>query len=161
MNIDVKHLRDFLIEARSQTYAANKGKTKPLIPGTTQLEYKKGKWLYRDIYDGEIRFQGREVVYHWQKPIWGMVYEGGIENLSKKIHQKDVYLLLQRVLLKYIDKVRISGEVDYQEDELHYQGKTTNQTNEIGKFWGEENITYKGKIIYQLAYGGGWIKGVL
>ena len=57
-----------------------------------------------------------------------------------------------------MESVRLSGEVAHSEVDFQYEGKTQNQENTIGKFWGEEKISYKGHIVYQFAYGGGWIK---
>lgn len=157
MKVFLKDLKKFLIEARSHTYAVSQGKVKPLIPKTTQLEYRKGKWFYRDIYDGGVRFQGREVIYYAGKPVWGMVYEGGMEARPRGIPWKETYKFLQRVLLKKVTTARISGTVRYKEDSFLYYGRTHNQKG-IEKFWGEERISYNGRTVYQLAYGGGWIR---
>jgi hypothetical protein len=36
----------------------------PLVPGSKQLEYRDGEYLYRDIYVGMAYFVGQEVVFH-------------------------------------------------------------------------------------------------
>lgn len=155
---NIKEIQKFLITARSHTYAADTGKVNPLIPGTTQLEYREGDWFYRDIYDGELRFQGREVIYHQDRPLWGMVYEGGMEMLPQGVGSEDVYNFLRKSLLKHVGAARIAGEVHHKEGEFRYEGKTNAQEDVIGKFWGEEKISYHGEVVYQLAYGGGWLR---
>lgn len=67
MKINPRELKKFLVEARAHSYAASEGKVKSLVPKTTQLEYRRGKWFYRDIYDGEVRW----------KIVYQLAYGGG------------------------------------------------------------------------------------
>ena len=73
--MDKKKLISFLIDARSNTYAGGGGKVKPAFSGSTQLEYKKGGWLYRDVYNlGNKIFMGIETVYLKSKPVWSIKF---------------------------------------------------------------------------------------
>ncbi len=68
----------FLIEAKRHAYADGMtARVEPLVPGSIQLEYRMGDWLYRDAYVGEEFFAGQEIVYYRNRPWWSMVYAGG------------------------------------------------------------------------------------
>ena len=55
-----------LLQAKRATYAGqgDEATVTPLVPGSKQLEYRDGDYLYRDIYLGMAYFVGQEVVSH-------------------------------------------------------------------------------------------------
>ena len=76
-------LREFLSEARKNTYASDAGPVdNPRLLASKQLEFQKGDYSYRDIYfSGDKRFLGQEIIYLESKPVWGMNYIGS--NIGK------------------------------------------------------------------------------
>src|SRR5260370_42215763 len=76
---------DFLLEAKRTTYAGqgDEATVTPLVPGSKQLEYRDGDYLYRDIYFGMANFVGQEVVFHREQAVWSMSYAGGVMPLSR------------------------------------------------------------------------------
>jgi hypothetical protein len=55
-------VRGLLLEAKRTTYAGrgDEATVMPLLPGSKQLEYRDGDYLYRDIYFGMAYFVGQE-----------------------------------------------------------------------------------------------------
>lgn len=54
----------FLLDAKRATYAAqgDEATVAPLLPGSKQLEYRAGDYVYRDVYFGVAYSVGQEVV---------------------------------------------------------------------------------------------------
>ena len=69
----------FVAKARTKTWVGGMDKGNPGRQGSRgSLVYEEGNLRYEDEYFGEDRFQGQEIVYQDNKPVWGMVYYGGI-----------------------------------------------------------------------------------
>lgn len=70
-------IKDFLIEAKKQTYANNLGERMASTRlNSKDYEYKKDNMIYHDSYFGGTRFIGEEVVYIDNKTYWSMNYYG-------------------------------------------------------------------------------------
>jgi len=151
--MDKKKLISFLIDARSNTYAGGGGKVKPAFSGSTQLEYKDGKWLYRDLYNlGNKIFMGLETVYFKGKPVWSMCYYGDF----KKMSENEIDEVLRAALIKHKDKVRLWHKVEWKKGNFKYVC-TPDYERGIENVAGLEE-TYKGKEkVYYLYYAGGLI----
>lgn len=151
--MDKKKLTSFLIGARSNTYAGARGKVKPAFPGSTQLEYRQGEWLYRDLYNlGNRIFMGLETVYFENKPVWSMCYYGDF----KKMTEPEIDKVLRAALIKYKDKVRLWHKVEWKKENFKYVC-TPDYNRGIDEVAGLEEI-YKGKDkVYLLYYAGGLI----
>lgn len=152
-----ERIKVFLLKARQNTYAADEGKVKPQIPGTKQLEYREGDFLYRDIYAGEERFQGHEIIYFRSKPVWGMLYEGGIVHTPDNVTTEVVYSFLRRALIDQNQTARLFGSSDYEVDDFLYRDVAA---KDFPNLVGDEVIVSKKSftIYYSLNYLGGWIK---
>jgi hypothetical protein len=101
MERDTANFIDFLVEAKKQTYASetNDASVRPLWNEAKQLEYQKNDYLYRDIYFGSVFFAGQEVVEEKERPVWSMVYSGGIVTPSlPRAQVASVYAFLRKVL---------------------------------------------------------------
>src|SRR5260370_33010027 len=70
---------DFLLQAKRTTYAGqgDEATVAPLVPGSKQLEYRDGGYLYRDIYFGMAYFVGQGVVFHRELAVWSRSHAGG------------------------------------------------------------------------------------
>ena len=115
--MDKKKLISFLIDARSNTYAGSGGKVKPAFPGLTQLEYQKGDWLYRDVYNlGNKIFMGLETVYLKSEPVWSMCYYGDFTKMT----EKEIDKILRAALIKYKNKTRLWHKIEWKKENFKY-----------------------------------------
>ena len=153
VSMDKKELLVFLIEARAKTYAGGGGKVKPAFPGSTQLEYEKEKWLYRDVYNlGNGIFMGLETVYFESKPVWSMCYYGDFTKMT----ESEIDKVLRIALIKYKDKTRLWHKVDWKKGNFKYSCTPDFQIG-IEQVAGLEEV-YKGKAkVYYFFYAGGLI----
>lgn len=148
----------FLIRAKQETYAAqgDDGTRQPLVPGSKQLEYGEGPWLYRDIYFGFSHFSGQEVVYDRECPIWSMTYSGGTApDIKDSRRIREVYAFLRAALRKLQPDRPFRGPCLFREGAFRYEDESVGG---VDQFHGRERITEEGRVIYSLTYQGGWIR---
>ena len=148
-DVNLKELKKFIAEARKNAYAGEGKKVdNPRLPGSTQMEYQKGSYLYRDIYfSGEKNFMGQEVVYQNNTVVWSMVYCGSRE-------PKETSKFLKKSLFNLAKECRFGGKCEFEKGPFRYEDK--GQGN-LEKFNGEEKMFIKGEKIYNLMYRGGSI----
>ena len=151
--INLENLKEFLFEARRNTYAINNTPVENArLLASTQLEFQKANYFYRDVYfSGSKRIIGQEIVYQDLKPVWGMNYIG--DALGKL-----ETMFLQEALFRLAEKCRIGTVCEYEKRELKYQDQGQGS---IDDFFGKEQIFVEGKIIYKLNYQGGLISDKL
>jgi len=151
--MDKKKLTTFLTEARANTYAGGKGTVKPALLSSAQLEYKNGKWLYRDIYNlGNKIFMGLETVYFNNKPVWSMCYYGDFKGMA----EKEVDEVLRKALIEKKETTRLWYQVEWKDKNFKYVC-TPDYQKGIDEVAGLEEI-YKGRQkVYYLYYAGGFI----
>ena len=155
MDIARDELVAFLIEAKRQTYAAGGGEAvdEPLLPGSRQLEYGDGAWLYRDVYYGGDFFVGQETVYHDGTPVWAMCYAGGI--LEDVDQTAPVYAFLQAALREVGPARPYRGPGSLRQGAYAY---TDAGGGTVARFWGVEEIARGGQAVYRLRYSGGLLR---
>jgi hypothetical protein len=147
--INLANLKEFIIDARKNTYAADSTPVdNPRLLASKQLEFQKGNYFYRDIYFlGEKKFIGQEIVYQDGKPIWGMNYIGdAIGKLETNF--------LKESLFRLTEQCRFGGVCEYEKREYKYENQGKGAVEE---FSGRELISLEGKNIYKLDYQGGVI----
>jgi len=147
--INIENLKDFLCNARRDTYASSSTSLdNPRLLESKQFEFQKADYFYRDIYFvGDKKFIGQEIIYLDSKPVWGMNYMGDqIEKIETAF--------LKESLSKLAEKCRIGGTCEYEKREYKYQDQ--GQGN-LEKFSGKEEIFVDNKSIYKLNYEGGLI----
>ena len=151
--INLENLKEFLSEARRNTYASNNTPVdNPRLLGSIQMEFQRGDYFYRDIYFlGDKKFIGQEIVYQESKPIWGMSYNGSAIGKLETI-------FLKEALFKLSEKCRFGEVCEYGRRELKYQDHGQGSLEE---FSGEEKINLETKNIYKLDYQGGLISDKL
>lgn len=151
----------FLIEAKLQTYAAEGAQTQvePALPGSRQLEYVRGEWLYRDIYFGGARFAGQETVYCESTPVWAMTYFGGVdESLVEQSEIGQVYRFLRQALRLVPHDAPYRGPRRLEADRMVY---TAEVHGNIEDFWGVETILAAERCadpVYTLRFSGGRLR---
>ncbi|HZQ05449.1 MAG TPA: DUF5680 domain-containing protein [Anaerolineae bacterium] len=150
-----EQLAAFLVQAKRATYAAqgDTASITPLVPGSRQLEFPRGDWLYRDIYFGFAYFVGQETVYEKTKPIWAMSYAGGMVEENEDVLAVNEFL---RTALRQVDvSSPYRGPGLLRGDGFQY----TSQTNgTLENFYGIERISRSRAIVYELRYHGGRLR---
>lgn len=151
--MDKKKLLQFLLKARTKTYAGSGSGVSPSLKGSKQLEYKEGAWLYRDVfYVGKGIFTGLEVVHYQNKPVWSMSYYGNF----KKMTEEETDKILRGALVANWNTARIWKYVEWQKGDYEYICQPDFGTS-IEGFGGGETISKKGKDVYSFFYAAGLI----
>lgn len=151
--MDKKHLTNFLLKARTKTYAGNGGKVKPALKGSKQLEYKEKNWLYCDRYfTGNKIFIGIETVYFKSRPVWGMSYYGNF----KKMTEYEVDSILRRALIEKWKIARTWKTAKWKEGNYKYIS-VPNPRGSISEMSGTERIFKNRKEVYSFFYSGGML----
>lgn len=151
-NINFKELKKIVAEARRNTYAGEGGAVEvSLLNGSHQLEYRKDKYFYRDIFfAGKKNFIGQEVVYFNNNPVWSMVYSGSAE-------PEEITPFLKKSLTVLSEKCRFGEKCELKENDLSYKD---NGQGTLERFGGEEQIFKQGEEVYKLDYHGGSISKI-
>lgn len=145
----------FLISAKRATYAAlsDSARVDAVVAGSTQLEYRRGDWLYRDIYYGGLFFAGQEVIYWQSLPVWSMCYAGGMADaqIDKAIELR-VNAFLKAALQAVTAEMPYRGPAKYTSGDLVYRN---GYRGNVERFEGKEEIFFNGEKVYELGYLGG------
>lgn len=151
--IDKTKLTQFLLKARTQTYAGAGGKTKPVFNGSTQLERKEKDWFYRDVYyTGNGIFMGLEVVHYQDRPVWAMSYYGNFRSMS----EQEIDSILREALLANWQTARTWKKVQWEKDNCRYVCEPDFEGS-IKEMTGAEKIYKDKKEVYRFFYAGGLI----
>lgn len=143
----------FLLKARTQTYAGAGGTVKAVLADSKQLEYREEDWFYRDIYYiGNGIFMGLEVVHFQDKPIFATSYYGNFKEMT----EEEIDKVLRKALIDNSQTARIWKRVEWREDEYEYICQPDFEGS-IEEFAGTEKISKNGKAMYSFFYAGGLI----
>lgn len=157
MEVDLKKLADFLVKAKTRTYASGQNNNVvPQRPDFNELEFKEGDWEYRDSYCGFFRAPGQEIVRFNSKPVWGMSYDGG---MIKGFHNdkelaKKTFGFLQKAMSRIDNKKPFRGPEKFKEGDYEYNMQVD---GDITDFKGTEKILLKNKIVFLQNFMGGLI----
>lgn len=154
----IEDLRNFLIEAKKQTYANEH--VKKIVSsrvGSHDYEYRSKDMIYHDTFFGGTSFMGEEVVYlsDYNTPIWGMNYYG--VTLDKSLSEEAIDKALRPALMKVgeDDILPVRGPQEFTNGEYRY---TFTVTGDLDYFEGEETIHKNHEKVYVLKCHGGLIK---
>lgn len=142
-------LENFIIKARTKTYAGDGGRVTANLLGSTQLEFLENDFKYQDVYyTGKNTFYGIETVYFQEKPIWGMSYYGNWGEMT----EEEIDKVLRGALIAN-PETRLYKKINWTKDKFSYEciPQTTDGIGEIG---GEETIFKNGKRAYVFYYAG-------
>lgn len=146
-----KNILKFLIKARQSTYAS--GMKPTIINSANTYVIKDNDLEYRDIYfDQRQYFQGQEVIFQNDNPIWSMSYRGAA---TKDAEPDEVFDVLQRFIKEYADKVRFGEDFEKEENEFKYICRGEGSLDE---FKGREEVYQNNKLAHWMEYFGGEIK---
>lgn len=152
MGFEVENLKQFLAEAKKNTYAGDGQTTAPTRPGSKDLPYRKGDYYYLDSYLGSFNFIGEEAVWFKDASIWGMNYYGKM--LSDNIPE-GFSKCLKGALQNVPEENPYRGPGSYKYGAYEYR---CNWEGDISMFSGEEFIYLDDKPIYRLKFHGGYLK---
>jgi transcriptional regulator with XRE-family HTH domain len=145
---DQSELTDFLVNAKCRTYAAKGAEVMPSRPGSHDLRYEDGDFLYLDTYLGGECFSGEEAVWKKGVPIYGMNYCG---RTTDGRFNGD---FLKAALLAVPKDKPFRGPAFYQENDYLYSCKVC---GDLEWFQGHEEIFYKNFLVYECYFHGGKI----
>lgn len=146
---NINKIRDFLIKAKRNTYAASNNKTTASRMRSQDFRYEDGNgYVYLDSYLGGERFAGEEAVWYQEEPVWAMNYVGRVtgENFDGDF--------LKECLMKVPEEMPFRGPGIYTKGEYHYCCRVN---GEFIWFQGIEEIFYMDKKIYECHFHGGEI----
>lgn len=152
MHDDDRKLKEFLVEAKRNTYAGNGAFMESSRPGSKDLPYKSGEYYYQDSYFGGFNFIGEEAVWYKEEIIWGMNYYG--EMVIEDIPEGFSDCLKGALKCVPVDKP-YRGPEYFKSGEFEYK---CNCNGNFESFNGDEEIYQNGKLIYRLKFHGGSIK---
>nr|WP_283163371.1 DUF5680 domain-containing protein [Sporolactobacillus mangiferae] len=148
---------DFLVEAKKKSYASqgDDASVEPKLEGSQQLEFQNGDFFYRDIYFGMSYFIGQETVYYQEKPIWSMVYSGGVNSKQDIKDARTIYSFLRKAMREVNLDTPFRGPKQFTEGNFIY---SDSHEGSIELFKGIENISFRDEKVYRLSYSGGSIR---
>jgi hypothetical protein len=151
-------LLDFLVAAKRQTYAAqgDDASVDPLLPGSRQLEYGRGAFLYRDVYFGVAYFVGQETVYEVDQPYWSMSYAGGVDPAVTATDEiRRIYAFLRSALRAVSVEHPFRGPAYFRDADFEYRNAGEGQ---LDAFHGTEVIRQQCRTVYTVHYSGGIVR---
>ena len=159
--VDVTKLKEFLKKAKRNTYAGGKRPEKK-GDGSDIFKFTSSDFegfAYEDVYFGDKKFSGQEIVKHNGVIVWTMVYYGGI--IKEILTEDTLYNRFLKKFLSNLDGILARGQ-DSQtakngNDIIIYHNINT-ENKDIRHFRGREFVLHNGKIIYELFYSGGIIE---
>lgn len=144
-----KQTVEFLIRAKRATYAGKGAETTSSRPGSHDLAYREGEYLYYDTYLGGERFAGEEALWISGVPYWSMNYAGRV---TGEYFSGD---FLKEALLRVPEEEPYRGPREYTGGEYAYHCETEGS---FEWFQGKETIDHRGKQIYECYFHGGLIR---
>ena len=149
--LDKNKLTQFLLTARTKTYAGDGGKVDPFLKDSAQLEYREEDWLYRDIFNqGNGKFIGIETIYYQDNPVWSMSYYGNYEKMT----EKEADEILRKALVDKWDEARLWNNITYKIGDFTYINEGSGTIDELE---GSEKIEKSGESVYFFYYAGAYI----
>ena len=148
----MKGLREFLVKAKRNTYAANKGKITSSRKGSKDLAFKENNFYYHDSYFGDNHFSGEEIVYSNDLPIWSMNYYGKM--LSDTIPE-GFDTTFHNALLQVSEERPYRGPEFYTYKNYRYECSVE---GDLYLFRGVEKMIFESEEIYRLYFHGGSIR---
>ena len=142
-------LIEFIVKAKKNTYATQKGFVAPCRNGSRDLQFSEGDFVYLDSYFGARDFSGEEIVYRSGTPVWSMNYFGKM--LRNDLPDGFIETLREALTLLSPDEpyrgCRRYGRGPYLY-EMEVEGSP-------GFYHGQEWISLEGDEVYRLYFHGG------
>lgn len=143
------NLEKFMYEAKKNTFASGSAYLKS-NRGLKVYSYQSEDFHYQDQYYGNIIDSGSEHIFYNDKPIWSMVFRGGM--CDQDYDSKSCFIFLKEALFNLPKDFPVRGPDLYVLNDLEY---INNYTGTLYDFWGVERILFKDELIYLKKYQGG------
>ncbi|MBR9706110.1 hypothetical protein GOV14_03690 [Candidatus Pacearchaeota archaeon] len=159
MDIDLKKLAKFLVQAKISTYASmNKMKIDSERPRHDELEFFDEEFYYRDSYVGFFQAPGMEEVRLGRdgKTIWTMAYSGGmlLEYQEDVEFAMQTFTFLKKAMSLVNEKMPYRGIDKLKDGDWEYVCEVK---GDIKRFIGHERIFFKNKEVFSQDYIGGLV----
>jgi len=152
--MNLEQLHAFIVRAKATTYVGSGAQGASSRPGSHDLHYSEGDWLYIDSYFGGTDFIGQEAVFFEGKPAWAMNYYGYILR-PDLITAAEAGAMIKASLSRMYTEGRFLGGFQHSEGGLTY---TDTSEGDLSHFHGKEQIERDGIKAYELVYHGGLVK---
>jgi hypothetical protein len=147
-------LHDFIVRAKAATYVGSGAHSASSRPGSHDLHFAEGDWLYIDSYFGGTDFIGEEAVFQAGKAVWVMNYYGYILR-PELISGVEAGQMIKASLSRMYKENRFLGGFRHTEGHITY---TDTSAGDFTHFTGKEWIERDGVVAYELVYHGGLVK---
>ena len=149
-----KEITEFLFSALSKSYAAEGVDETNPFPKLRLIKTESEDWRYVDQFVGGEPFQGFEIVWFKNVPIWSMTYRGLY--VGKELYK--VFLKFLKATLRAAPKeMPVRGPKKFQSKDFSGWTYENNWRGKMGEFKGKELIFFEGKQVYWAEYQGGLI----
>lgn len=148
-------LKDFIVEAKSNTYVGGGVAHASSRPGSHDLGYGRDRWRYLDSYFGGTDFAGQETVWQDGEPRWAMNYFGRIIRPDLIDGEKAGLVIKAALQTMYREKRHFLGGMEYRHTYGYYIDTSRGDT---AHFSSHEIIFVDGEEAYELDYRGGLIR---
>ncbi len=150
--VSEKQIADFLFSALSESWAKEDVVETNPFPKLKLIKSESGDWRYVDQYVGGEPFQGFEVVWFKDVPIWSMTYRGRYKGREDyKLFLK----FLKTALMQMPKDAPYRGPSIFESAEFAGWKYENKWNGKIKEFNGKEKISVNNKIVYQARYQGG------
>jgi len=161
IRISLKELNRFLGKAALSTYAGGGPDVDPEGLKFKELEFKEGKWYYKDSYSGFFRSWGREVVWFNKQPVWTQIYGGGMTKKfwgdAKFAHETFNFLKKALSAGEKKEKFQPRGPKRFSDGNWEY---SCVWNGDITGFEGYERIMFRKKVVFTHNFLGGLVIAV-
>ncbi len=151
---DHQKLQDFIVRAKAATYVGSGAHSASSRPGSHDLHFAEGDWLYIDSYFGGTDFIGQEAVFLAGEPLWAMNYYGYLLR-PEWITPAEAGQMIKASLSKMYAEKRFLGGFRYSQGPFTYLDTSS---GDFTHFTGREWIEREGSTVYELVYHGGLVK---
>ena len=141
-------IRNFLVRAKNNTYAAGGNEVTPSKPNSHDFCYNENDYLYIDTYFGNQKFAGEECVWIKDNAVWAMNYYGQSMNENFNI------TFLKEALSHVSTAMPFRGPEFYQKGDYIYHCQVQ---GDFESFSGEEKIYCKQEKVYSCTFHGGTV----
>jgi hypothetical protein len=152
--VAIADLTTFIVRAKAQTYVGDGARSLSYRPGSHDIQFHEGEFIYLDSYFGGTDFIGQEVVYYHGNPVWAMNYYGRILD-NTAINGAEAGKIIKASLTAMYAEGRFLGGFEYRVDDDLYVDTSEGDT---ASFTGKEWIMRRGQRVYELVYHGGRVK---
>ena len=152
--MQVSELEQFIVRAKTATYAGSSAVEVGSRPGTVELAYAEGAYGYRDSYAGGSDFLGREVVTFEERPVWALGYYGYLLRPELIDAGRAGAVVKASLTALYTEGRFLGGFRSTQGEDVYVD----TSTGEVTRFEGREWIERAGVRVYELVYHGGLVR---